>query len=445
MALVAIVLLFWMAFATRPADPIFEGKRASDWTRDLLSANFDTSSEAQTALKTLGEPAVPQLRVLLQRRNGPWEEPLLRLGEWLPFFDYQTLDAHECRVEASEMLAVLGPKAQDAVPELIAALVHDGSASASERALVHIGPAAVPSLERALKSRKEIVRVRAARLLREFSPAEATSIKALVAATDDSSEAVREEAAFSLGRMLASDLPNKEAAVGSLLALANDPVEAVRAAVMQALGDSRIRRGDAIEALNSGLRDVSPLVSIHAAKSLWSLRQPAEGIVPVLIAILETRERWRAAYVLADMGSDAAPAVLALGRVLVEERVPRPFRTPPSSAVALGKIGAAAIPELVRLVQSGDPRVRMNVLMAFSFMGKSGQDAVPQLVKVLEDEDLEVRHTAALTLASIGAEPEKIMAGLSDCLQAEDIYMRSAAAAYLREIAPDEVWNVAPE
>ena len=198
-------------------------------------------------------------------------------------------------------------------------------------------------------------------------------------------------------------------------------------------------------ALTTGLSDSDATVALESAKSLWALRCSLNEVVSVLISILETPERWRAAYALSDMGTNAASAAPALSRLLEQERVPRPFRTPPSSAFALGKIGASAIPEVASLLESSDPGVRMNALMAFSFMGKKASAAVPELLKVLSDKNPEVRHTAALTLAGIGAEPEQIIAGLSDCLRAEDIYMRSPAAALLREIATNQIWLIPGE
>lgn len=445
LALVAIIFPVCIALLRRPADPIFEGKPVSAWTHELLNSDYTTRENAKTALKTLGEPAVPQLRALLRHRNGPWETPLVRLSSVIPFLNYRPLDANACRNAASEVLGLLGSKSSTAAGDLVSALAYDASAAETERALVRIGSGSVPHLEHALQSRHDSVRVRAARLLREFSLTSST-IAALTGAAGDRSEEVREQVCITLGTHLGKgDSAAHAAAFDSLLSAARDSSAEVRAAAMQALGDAGRAEPRALSALGAGLRDRATIVSLQAAKSLWALHQPAESIVPVLIAILETSERWRAAYVLGDMGACAAPAVPALARLLVEERVPRPFRIPPSSAFALGKIGRMAIPELTALLQNQDPRVRMNALMAFGFMGPAGHEAVPQVMQVLKDDDIEVRHTAALTLASLGAEPGQMIASLSDCLHAEDIYMRSAAAAILRKIAPDQTWYVPAE
>jgi HEAT repeat protein len=441
------VVLFASAVRKRPADPIFEGRTASAWCRDLLSADYTVRENARSALNILGERGVPQLRALLQRRDGPWEKAFLRLDGFLPIFSYEPLDAARCRVVASEMLGSLGAISRAAVPDLVAALAYDSSATESERALICVGESSIPALEQALRAKNELIRMRGARLLREFSSISEQTVSALISAIGDRDFSVRREVALSLGAVLEED--NKKAvadeATAALVALSRDDAAEVRAAAVHALGKVQRVSSQVIAALDSGLNDASPAVSLEAAKSLWELDEPANKVVPVLVSALETPERWRAAYALGEMGTNAAPAVTALGRLLAEERVPRPFRTPPSSAFALGRIGSAAVPEVVRLLGNPDASIQMNALMALSFMGKAGHAAVPKLLKLLADKNTEVRDTAALTLASVGAESSQIIGALSNCLRADDIYMRSAAAAHLREIAPEQNWLIPGE
>lgn len=446
-ALVSVVYLFVAAIINRPPDPAFEGKFASEWCQDLLSPHYSVRADAQTAIEALGDRAVPQLRNLLQRRNGPWEKPLVRLSGVIPFFEYRTVDATASRIAASEMLGSLGTNAEPAIPDLVAALAFETSAAESERALVRIGESITPFLQRAVSWRDSLIRVRAARLLREVPSKSEASAYALIEATYDRVSSVRKESALSLGAKFTGSRNEtlRRAVSNALIMLSRDEASEVRAAAMQGLGRFRERSSEVESALNAGLRDKDAAVSLEAAKSLWALHEPAGNILGVLISVLESPERWRAAYALGEMGTNAAPAAPALSRLLAMERVPRPFRTPPSAAFALGKIGPSAIPEIARLLEDPDPSVRMNALMAFSFMGKSGRSAIPNLIRVLSDENTEVRHTAALTLASVGAERDQIVAALSDCLTAEDIYMRSAAAAHLREIAPEQTWLIPGE
>jgi HEAT repeat protein len=451
-AALALVTLFVVSAALfrRAPDPAFEGRLTSEWTHDLLSSDYTIRNEAQTALKILGEPAVPQLRNLLRRRNGPWEKPLARIAPLLPFYEFRPIDANLARTRASEMLATLGPKSKSAAPDLVAALAYEQSAHESERALLHIGEAALPHLERGLSSSQISVRVRSARLLRECAlPSAASSIGALLKVIDDKSPRVRAEAALSLGKIFGATHRGPQRAlnpIDALLNLARDSDPYVRAATFESFSYLRdAATPEILAGLTEGLRDSDRSAVLQAAKSFWSVTHDPAPLIPVLTSLLATPECWRAAYLLGEIGSRAAPAIPALARLLSEERVPRPFRTPPSSAFALGRIGVASLPELLVLLENPEVRIRMNALMALGFMGANGKEAIPQLLKHLHDPDSEVRHTTALTLASLGAEADQIISPLSDCLRAEDIYMRSAAAAVLRKIAPEGEWYVQAE
>lgn len=447
LALVSVFIALTIFFS-RPTDPAFEGRLPSQWTHDLLSPDYKIRGKAQAAIVAVGEPAVPHLRALLRDRNRPWAAHLPRIKKFLPFVNDRVIDANLSRTRAAEMLGGLGTNAHSAVPDLVASLAYEQSAAESSRALIRIGAPSIPGIEGGLNSRDASVRELSSRLLREFTSA--SSIKPLIAATRDDAAPVRKEAALSLGSILNSSKSlsfNEQRAVAfpPLLQLTEDKHFQVRAAAFGALAQLGKSSAQVLAALHRGLDDSEPLARLEAAKSLWALHQNPATFVPALTKILGTSERWQAAYALGEMGACASAAIPALARLLREERVPRPFRTPPSAAFALGKIGSSAVPAVLLLLENSDARVRMNALMAFGFMGTAGRDAIPHLIRYLQDENLEVRHTTALTLAAIGAEPDVIIASLSDCLAAEDIYMRSAAAAVLRDIAPEGNWYVKAE
>ena len=103
----------------------------------------------------------------------------------------------------------------------------------------------------------------------------------------------------------------------------------------------------------------------------------------------------------------------ALAKILRTERVPRAFRTPPSSAYALGRIGEAAIPTLTSVLTDPDASSRLSAVLAFGFMGRKAAPAAPKLLTLLKDRDADVRHAAALTLPGIGAKSEDIVDALS--------------------------------
>jgi HEAT repeat protein len=425
-----------------PPDPVFEGRYSSQWADDLLSTDYKTRMDAQAALLVLGERAVPQLRLLLQRRSRPWDAHIARLNRWFPFIHYKSRDAGLSRQRGAEMIGLLGAKGSEAIPSLVESLAMEACAVDAERALMRCGEAALPALERALCDKSADIRWRSAKLLREYKDLSSSTVDALIRLVADKQACVRRQVAHTLGEV--SVRPDAAAVRRALQALAVDPAIEVRAASIEALG-KRDATADSIAVVRHALNDPAVLVRLHAAKALWRLNGDTATVLPVLTRILPTHESWQAAYALAQMGDAAAPAVPGLIEALRRERVPRPYRTPPSCAFALGQIGAAAIPALHPLLEAADARTRMNAIMAIGFMGPRGKNAVPELLRLLEDKDSEVRHVAALTLASVGAERDQVLPGLSACLAAEDIYMRSAAAQALREIAPEQNWVVNPE
>ena len=73
-----------------------------------------------------------------------------------------------------------------------------------------------------------------------------------------------------------------------------------------------------------------------------------------------------------------------------------------AAAHALGRIGAAAVPELVKALESPDPVIREKAVGVLGRMGPDAEAAVPALVKLLEDPDEGVRKATARTLGQIG-------------------------------------------
>jgi HEAT repeat protein len=438
-ALIAAFLAV-LILGRRPSDPFVSGRPASAWANDLLKADYQTRGNAQAALAQLGEGSVPQLRILLQASTPSWQPYFSRFARLFPFLTAKAPDPGLCRQRGAEMIALLGPRGHDAAPDLIPSLGYTEAADDAERALLRIGDASISAVIAGLRARNPVIRTDCARVLRGLSH-EPRCVAPLLAATRDEEATVRSEAALTLGEFSAND----EKIVPALLKLTHDEFAGVRAVSCQSLGKLGRNSPPILEALRAGMRDEIPLVRVEAAKSFWSITGDSGAVMPVLIGVLPTPEGWQAAYALGNMGPEAAPAVPALIEALKREKVPRAFRTPPSTSFALGQIHEPAIAELEKVLDHPRPEVRLAAVLAFGNMGQHARSALPALERLLHDPDDEIRHVTAITLATIGAEREVVLASLADCLHAEDIYMRSTAAALLREIAPEQQWVVAPE
>ena len=90
-------------------------------------------------------------------------------------------------------------------------------------------------------------------------------------------------------------------------------------------------------------------------------------------------------------------------------------------ATELGPDAAELTPDLVNVLEHGDPECRMQALVALAQIGAGAKSAVPTIIGLLEQESFDsVKYTAAFALGEIGdateVEPE-----LKKLLQAEDL------------------------
>ena len=226
---------------------------------------------------------------------------------------------------AIQSLGEVGPKAQDAVPRLLAILGSTGGGEVVIEALGKIGrgaAAAVPALTRRL----------------------------LTTGHRD-----RECAAEALGRI---GEPAREA-IPSLAKAVRDPVADVRWYALHALGQIDPGAEDALDAIRWALHEDRHR-HIRAAAVEALLRAKPETALRVLREGLSS-ERWGTRTACAEglglLGQEAAPAVADLGKALADED--RDVRR--AAAESLGKIGSAAsvaTPALEKALTDFHRRVR---------------------------------------------------------------------------------------
>ena len=98
--------------------------------------------------------------------------------------------------------------------------------------------------------------------------------------------------------------------------------------------------------------------------------------------------------------SAPAPVDPTLSKVVIRDK--REWDLPEAAARSLGKIGAAAVPELTKDLNDRDPEVRERAANVLARIGPAAKQAVPDLIASLEDEDEAVRKSAAIALGQIG-------------------------------------------
>lgn len=429
--LIAAAAFLSFKLATRPADPIFRGRHVSAWVAEFFERGSQTARSFPRIID-IGSPAAAHLAKYLPLRGSD--------QQWLPAIvtKYLRVDSQQSqnqRNAALAALAELGPQGADALPALIKLLGESSDETAAEanHVLRRIGPASAAALRRALRNAPELARARAAQSLHDFGDS-AENIRALEQALRDRSPVVRANAAESLGIFRKGE--------DALARLLSDEVSAPRAKACEAMGKIGSRRS--LAALTERLFDSDPTVRFEAARALWKIDRDARQALRVFVQLLKSSEGWRAAHALGEMREEAAPAIPALLRAMRREQVPRPFRSPPSVAFALGQIPSAA-PALAELLSDGQPSVRVSAALALGFMGQGAAPAEPRLLSVLTDSNADVRIASALTLGALGSRDARTISALEEGLRAEDIFLRSRSAELLRKLAPDREWFAATE
>ncbi|MCI0748196.1 MAG: HEAT repeat domain-containing protein [Verrucomicrobia subdivision 3 bacterium] len=418
---------------TRLLEPAYQGKTVTAHLQTLASGDWELRNDAAAALVAIGPEATPFLVRVLEKRANPIETALLRLQSRLPVPQITPSTTPQLRRCAAEQLGSLGAGDRRAIEALIRAGTEDDRSVVEEaqRALRRLGPAVVPELTAALKSRNARIRRHTAEVLGDFGSRASAAIPDLLRLLQDRDETVRAQAARSLG---AGGDPT---AVGGLAGALSDRSPAVRTAAADALGVIGASAQSALAKIKTNFNDRDTRARIAAARAFWRIARDADAAVPVLTSALrDPSSGWEASLALGEIGPAAREAVPALVETMKRERVPRPLRGPPSSALALGRIGAAAVPELVKTLGNEEPRIRTAAAIALGFIGEDAHAAAPTLIPLLADSHPEVRQAATLGLGSIDPERRELVPALVVMARDDDIFLSSAAATALQKIDP---------
>src|SRR4051794_21047534 len=168
------------------------------------------------------------------------------------------------------------------------------------------------------------------------------------------------------------------------------------------------------------------------AVSLAAAGTPAlagDRAVEELIAGLEKRDsgKLKAIAGVEAMGEKAAAAAPALVEMLAVNN--EDVRL--AAAIALGKIGSAAVKPLDKAVRSGDPDVRFYAVWALAFVGPPARAATPSVAAALSDTSAQVRRKAAYALGRIDADAKVVVPALVTALHDPDADVRQAAEGAL--------------
>jgi len=219
------------------------------WLSDLYSQNPRDTEKGTGKVNALGAKALPQIQATL--RNPASE--------------------HNHRRAALRAAGILGPAAEDALPDVEAALPDPDLTADAAAALSFMGPKAFDPLRRAVTSDQAIVRresLRSIGKLRFRAPIPSTDVLPLLLdAMPDPDPTVRTVAATYLG-ILHEDAPSS---VPLLAAALEDPDPAVRRASATALGAFGGEAAPALPALKKASGDQDADLAREAGRAIVNI------------------------------------------------------------------------------------------------------------------------------------------------------------------------------
>jgi HEAT repeat protein len=310
------------------------------------------------------------------------------------------------RLWAVSRLIADGAAARQAIPQLTDLVTRDVDAGVRAGAAMALGKlgaegrSASPALIQALSDSIARVRATAALALGLLGSGVPGSGVALAKAVSDPDPVVNDAAATALGNLG----PAAEEAVPVLVGLlgAKDPTLRCRAVNVLARVGPSARLATA--ALLKMLNDDSPELRRDACRALVSVGPQTQVPIPVLIECLNTTQdeltgpiRAWACLCVAAIGPPAIDTLPALMDALRD----REANVRAAAALALAKLGPAAVPSLIGGLDHVAPEVRVGSAFALGGMGTAARRGIDPLLRAVRDEDAQVSMAAVVALASI--------------------------------------------
>jgi HEAT repeat protein len=188
----------------------------------------------------------------------------------------------------------------------------------------------------------------------------------------------------------------------TLLQMVKAADSGVRRQAAKELGELRPKTKDAVLALAELLKDAEPSVAKAAAQTLGDIGAEAAAAVPALAEAVNSQnkgvhhEAGQALYAIGPAAKEALPILLAR----VQKTGPEDIFT---LSIIAQIDPAAATPTLLKSIKSPDAKVRANAADLLGDAKPASESVVSALGAALQDSEREVRKQAAGSLLRIGA------------------------------------------
>ncbi len=355
--------------------PVYKGRPAMAWGRDLNSPDPAVRSNATDAVRALGAEAVPIWTTALRRQDPIFKTLYLATARAVP-------------------AAVRRP-----LTRVVKPFVAQVDRLAAANALSLLGPSA--------------------------------PVEPLLAALKGTDRQVSFIAATTLGKI-------GKPAVAGLIAALSDPDGNVRSLSCSALSVIGPPAAEAGPALICQLSDPHTNNRSHVIYALGRIGQPAVAPLLEALKSSDLQTRALAAFVLGTggpMAKEVSPALIAAttddAPLVRQNAVEALGKVRPASIESVRAFTAA--------LQDGEPAVRLKALQALAKAWPRAEPAVPVLIKTLDDADAEIRGSAMVVLELIGPAARAAVPALKRSLADGNSTVRTKAAAALVKIDPDSV------
>jgi HEAT repeat protein len=184
-------------------EPRYEGKRLSEWLRDLDSQSVEIREQTREALRDMGATILPALEKMIYAPDSNWRQKLSEFSGQQPEINLRIVPVFQQRWQAVRALPVVGPEAVDL---LVKALHH-------EDRLVRMGAAlglgelqarpeiSIPALMRSLQDHRSGIAVYAAEALASFGEQAGAAVPVLVEAIEQTDAHVKARIALALKKI----------------------------------------------------------------------------------------------------------------------------------------------------------------------------------------------------------------------------------------------------
>lgn len=199
--------------------------------------------------------------------------------------------------------------------------------------------------------------------------------------------------------------------------LFNSPIlEHFLAGIQFALGDLKVDTSP------------NPIASAKPAAPVHSRKSAAEWTA--LVNSTNSDARIEAISALGDLGGKAKTSLPEMIALLKDNAQDVRF----FAAMALGRVGAAAVPGVTMLLHDTSPTVRAVAAQALGWVGPDARSSAPELKSLIQDKDAAVRKEVVLALGRI--EKEIAVPMLIELLRSSVTDVREAAFDALGEMGP---------